>query len=94
MCGSWGRLDKRSDADVHSLILAINQIGLAEGLALGRSLGIDPLLLHNVINTSSGEPPTDGPRVAQRVSDRMPSRHLAKSLTFQVNPGLPASTRP
>jgi 3-hydroxyisobutyrate dehydrogenase len=40
-----------------SLILAINQIGLAEGLALGRSLGIDPLLLHNVINTSSGTPP-------------------------------------
>ena len=38
-----------------SLILAINQIGLAEGLALGRSLGIDPLLLHNVVNTSSGE---------------------------------------
>ena len=38
-----------------SLILAINQIGLAEGLALGKSLGIDPTLLHSVINTSSGQ---------------------------------------
>lgn len=42
----------------HSLILAINQIALAEGLALGRSLGIDPLLLHQVINSSSGERPS------------------------------------
>lgn len=41
-----------------SLILAINQIALAEGLALGKSLGIDPLLLHNVINSSSGESPS------------------------------------
>jgi 3-hydroxyisobutyrate dehydrogenase-like beta-hydroxyacid dehydrogenase len=39
---------------IPSLILAINQIALAEGLALGRSLGIDPVLLHNVVNTSSG----------------------------------------
>lgn len=39
---------------IASLILAINQIALAEGLALGRSLGIDPVLLHNVVNTSSG----------------------------------------
>ena len=38
----------------NSLILAINQIALAEGLNLGRALGIDPVLLHNVINTSSG----------------------------------------
>ncbi|WVF70809.1 hypothetical protein IAT40_005603 [Kwoniella sp. CBS 6097] len=38
----------------NNLILAINQIALAEGLALGRSLNIDPTLLHNVINTSSG----------------------------------------
>ncbi|OCF42444.1 hypothetical protein I317_03689 [Kwoniella heveanensis CBS 569] len=38
----------------NNLILAINQIALAEGLALGRSLDIDPTLLHNVINTSSG----------------------------------------
>ena len=38
-----------------SLILAINQIALAEGLALGRSLSIDPLLLHNVVNSSSGQ---------------------------------------
>jgi 3-hydroxyisobutyrate dehydrogenase-like beta-hydroxyacid dehydrogenase len=37
------------------MILAINQIALAEGLALGRSLGIDPVLLHGVINSSSGE---------------------------------------
>ncbi|RSH92624.1 hypothetical protein EHS25_008069 [Saitozyma podzolica] len=39
----------------NNLILAINQIALAEGLALGRSLGIDPVLLHNVVNTSSGQ---------------------------------------
>ncbi|WRT64032.1 uncharacterized protein IL334_000959 [Kwoniella shivajii] len=39
----------------NNLILAINQIALAEGLSLGRSLGIDPGLLHNVINTSSGQ---------------------------------------
>jgi 3-hydroxyisobutyrate dehydrogenase len=39
-----------------SLILAINQIALAEGLALGKSLGIDAKLLHDVINTSSGKP--------------------------------------
>lgn len=39
----------------YSLILAINQIALGEGLALGRSLGIDPVLLHSVVNTSSGE---------------------------------------
>ncbi|WVQ62314.1 uncharacterized protein L199_000453 [Kwoniella botswanensis] len=39
----------------NNLILAINQIALAEGLALGNSLGIDPILLHNVINTSSGQ---------------------------------------
>ena len=40
---------------MRSLILAINQIGLAEGLALGRSLGVDPLLLHEVINSASGQ---------------------------------------
>ncbi len=45
----------RISADTNSMILAINQIALAEGLALGGSLGIDPLLLHNVINTASGE---------------------------------------
>ncbi|KAK4688905.1 hypothetical protein P7C73_g1205, partial [Tremellales sp. Uapishka_1] len=39
----------------NNLILAINQIALAEGLALGRSLGIDPLLLHDIINSSSGQ---------------------------------------
>ncbi|WWC58516.1 uncharacterized protein I303_101059 [Kwoniella dejecticola CBS 10117] len=39
----------------NNLILAINQIALAEGLALGESLGIDPVLLHDVINTSSGQ---------------------------------------
>ncbi|ORX34190.1 NAD-binding of NADP-dependent 3-hydroxyisobutyrate dehydrogenase-domain-containing protein [Kockovaella imperatae] len=39
----------------NNLILAINQIALAEGLALGKSLGIDPLLLHNVVNSSSGQ---------------------------------------
>ncbi|RXK42453.1 hypothetical protein M231_00007 [Tremella mesenterica] len=39
----------------NNMILAINQIALAEGLALGRSLGIDPLLLHSVIDTSSGQ---------------------------------------
>lgn len=38
-----------------SLILAVNQIALAEGVALGKSLGIDPVLLHNVVNSSSGE---------------------------------------
>ncbi|WVR05831.1 hypothetical protein IAU60_002857 [Kwoniella sp. DSM 27419] len=38
----------------NNLVLAINQIALAEGLALGHSLDIDPLLLHSVINTSSG----------------------------------------
>jgi 3-hydroxyisobutyrate dehydrogenase len=43
-----------SSALTLSLILAINQIALAEGLALGKSLGIEPLLLHNVINSSSG----------------------------------------
>ena len=36
------------------MILAVNQIALAEGLALGRSLGIDPMLLHNVVNNPSG----------------------------------------
>ncbi|WWD18056.1 hypothetical protein CI109_102503 [Kwoniella shandongensis] len=39
----------------NNLILAINQIALSEGLALGRSLGLDPVLLHNVVNTSSGQ---------------------------------------
>jgi len=39
----------------NNLILAVNQIALAEGLALGRSLGIDPVLLHSVVNTSSGQ---------------------------------------
>ncbi|WVW82172.1 hypothetical protein I302_104178 [Kwoniella bestiolae CBS 10118] len=39
----------------NNLILAINQIALAEGLALGNSLGIDSVLLHNIINTSSGQ---------------------------------------
>ena len=38
-----------------SLILAVNQIALAEGVALGKSLGIDPVLLHSVINSSSGQ---------------------------------------
>jgi hypothetical protein len=37
-----------------SLILAVNQIALAEGVALGKSLGIDPVLLHSVVNSSSG----------------------------------------
>ena len=50
-----GKCCTRRTAYKLSLILAINQIGLAEGLSLGRSLGIDPLLLHNVINASSGE---------------------------------------
>jgi hypothetical protein len=39
----------------YSLILAVNQIALAEGVALGKSLGIDPVLLHNVVNSSSGQ---------------------------------------
>ncbi|WWC66465.1 uncharacterized protein I206_100367 [Kwoniella pini CBS 10737] len=39
----------------NNLILSINQIALAEGLSLGRSLGIDPILLNDVINTSSGQ---------------------------------------
>ncbi|KAL7423791.1 hypothetical protein Q5752_001375 [Cryptotrichosporon argae] len=39
----------------NNLILAVNQIALAEGLALGESLGIDPLLLHRVVNASSGQ---------------------------------------
>ncbi|WWC86128.1 uncharacterized protein L201_000999 [Kwoniella dendrophila CBS 6074] len=39
----------------NNLILAINQIALAEGLALGSSLGIDPTLLHGVVNSSSGQ---------------------------------------
>lgn len=38
-----------------SLVLAINQIGLAEGLALGATLNIDPILLHNIFNTSSAQ---------------------------------------
>lgn len=38
-----------------SLVLAINQIGLAEGLALGRTLNIDPILMHNIFNTSSAQ---------------------------------------
>lgn len=38
-----------------SLILAINQIALAEGLALANTLGIDPKLMHGIINTSSGQ---------------------------------------
>lgn len=38
-----------------SLILAINQIALAEGLALGKALNIDPLLLNGIVNTSSGQ---------------------------------------
>jgi len=38
-----------------SLILAVNQIALAEGVALGKSLGIDPVLLHSVVNSSSGQ---------------------------------------
>lgn len=42
-------------ADAASLVLAINQIGLAEGLALGASLEIDPLLLHRIFNGSTGE---------------------------------------
>lgn len=37
-----------------SLILAINQIALAEGLSLGESLGLDQTVLSDVINTSSG----------------------------------------
>lgn len=40
-----------------SLILAVNQIALAEGVALGKSLGIDPVLLHSVVNSSSGQSP-------------------------------------
>ena len=46
--------DPLGDTTDPSLILAINQVGLAEGLALGKSLGINPELLHNVINSSSG----------------------------------------
>ncbi|WVN85462.1 uncharacterized protein L203_100608 [Cryptococcus depauperatus CBS 7841] len=38
----------------NNLVLACNQIALAEGLALGQSLGIDPSLLTGVINSSSG----------------------------------------
>jgi 3-hydroxyisobutyrate dehydrogenase-like beta-hydroxyacid dehydrogenase len=40
-----------------SLVLAVNQIALSEGLALGKSLGLDPTLMHNIFNTSSGESP-------------------------------------
>ncbi|GMK60004.1 hypothetical protein CspeluHIS016_0902210 [Cutaneotrichosporon spelunceum] len=39
----------------NNLVLAINQIGLAEGLALGHALKIDPLLLHDIFNTSSAQ---------------------------------------
>ncbi|WVQ85301.1 hypothetical protein IAT38_007466 [Cryptococcus sp. DSM 104549] len=39
----------------NNLILAINQIALAEGLLLGKLLNIDPVLLHSVVNTSSGQ---------------------------------------
>ncbi|KAL1406174.1 hypothetical protein Q8F55_007861 [Vanrija albida] len=39
----------------NNLVLAINQIGLAEGLALGKALEIDPVLLHNIFNTSSAQ---------------------------------------
>ncbi|ODO11800.1 hypothetical protein I350_00584 [Cryptococcus amylolentus CBS 6273] len=38
----------------NNLVLACNQIALAEGLSLGHSLGIDPSLLRSVIDTSSG----------------------------------------
>jgi 3-hydroxyisobutyrate dehydrogenase len=47
-------LTHQGSAELSSLILAINQIALAEGVALGKSLGIDPVLLHSVINSSSG----------------------------------------
>ncbi|ORY21848.1 NAD-binding of NADP-dependent 3-hydroxyisobutyrate dehydrogenase-domain-containing protein [Naematelia encephala] len=39
----------------NNLILAINQIALAEGLSLGKSLGIQENILHEVINSSSGQ---------------------------------------
>ncbi|WVQ71026.1 hypothetical protein IAR50_000551 [Cryptococcus sp. DSM 104548] len=38
----------------NNLVLACNQIALAEGLSLGYSLGIDPALLRSVMNSSSG----------------------------------------
>lgn len=41
-------------SDPRSLVLAINQIALAEGLALGKALDIDPKLMDSIFNTSSG----------------------------------------
>lgn len=53
--------DQTSPANGSSLILAINQIALAEGLALGKALNIDPLLLNGIVNTSSGQPCVTAP---------------------------------
>jgi len=51
------------------LILAVNQIALAEAVALGKSLGIDPVLLHSVVNSSSGQSYF---RFNQRYTDKRP----------------------
>ncbi|KAK8865764.1 hypothetical protein IAR55_000911 [Kwoniella newhampshirensis] len=62
----------------NNLILAINQIALSEGLALGRSLGLDPEILHNVINSSSGQ--SWSSRVnspLQEIPDSPGSRHYS-----------------
>ncbi|GMK57976.1 hypothetical protein CspeluHIS016_0500080 [Cutaneotrichosporon spelunceum] len=39
----------------NNLILSINQIALAEGLALGKALNLDPIILNDVFNTSSAQ---------------------------------------
>lgn len=38
----------------NNMVLAISMIGVSEAMNLGASLGIDPKLLANIINTSSG----------------------------------------
>jgi 3-hydroxyisobutyrate dehydrogenase len=41
-------------------VLVVNQLALAEGLALGRALDLDPVLLHSIFNSSSGGCPAPG----------------------------------
>ncbi|KZT57456.1 hypothetical protein CALCODRAFT_508773 [Calocera cornea HHB12733] len=56
-CGpsGMGLAAKISNNSFHlSLILAINQIAIAEGLLLGTSLGLDAALLTRIINNSTG----------------------------------------
>jgi 3-hydroxyisobutyrate dehydrogenase len=55
VCNKYITLHQPELELISSLILAVNQIALAEGVALGKSLGIDPVLLHSVVNSSSGQ---------------------------------------